>query len=264
MDALTRLWAVAENGDSMEIALRPHLLPKLLDRWPPTGLARHDSPSGTVTLSRGLSNQWVILPESGESGDDPSPEAWDQLEQTMTAFAVQRLGHLVAVHAAAIAWHGRVLVVPAASGAGKSTLAIAAASVGAAVLSDEYALLDPATALATGWRRPVFVAGADGSATRHDIAVDSEPLPVGLIAAVVYRDGSGNEWQPVTGGEAVGALLTNCVTGRRRPGGSMDAALAVSRTALAVKGRRGDAAVAIRQLLASMEYAVDERGPRLR
>lgn len=252
MAELVRVWGVADNGESIEVALRPHLLSELRRRWPPTGLVRHDGPSGTVRLSRGLSDDWVIIPGSGESGDDPSHEAWDQLEQTLTAFAVQRLGHLVAVHAAAIAWNGRVLVVPAASGGGKSTLALAAARAGASVLSDEYVLLDPSDATATGWSRPVYVdVGVDGPA-RHDVAVVLQPLPVGLIAAVTYDSDSGDVWVPMTGAEAVGHLLRNCVTASFRPSESMDAALAVCRDAPAIQGTRGDADVAVRELLVMM------------
>jgi len=94
----------------------------------------------------------------------------------MTAFAVQRLSRLVAVHAATIAWRGKALVVPTASGSGKSTLSMADVDAGADVLSDEDALIDPATGRVTGWRRPIQVAADDRSSTRHDVAVDSEPL----------------------------------------------------------------------------------------
>lgn len=253
MGELVRFWGVAENGDSIEVAVKPHLLPELLKRWPPVGLARHESPSGTVRLSRGLSNEWVIIPDQDESGDAPAEVAWDQLEQTMTAFTVQRLAHLVAVHAAAIAWKDKVLVVPGASGSGKSTLSMAAVSAGAAVLSDEYALIDPTTALTRGWRRPICVARADGTQARHDVAVDSELLPVGLIAVIAYRVDGRSEWQPMKGGEVVGELLTSCVTAPLRPTESMDAALAVARSAPAIKGIRGDAPAAVRELLALME-----------
>lgn len=253
MRELVRLWGVAENGESLEVVLRPHLLPELLKRWPPIGLARHESPSGTVLLSRGLSNEWVIIPDSGDSGDNPPEVAWDQLEQTMTAFTVQRLRNLVAVHAATILWKGKVLIVPAASGAGKSTLSLAAVNIGAAVLSDEYALIDPVTALASGWRRPIYVAGFDGSPTRHDVAVDSDPMPVGLVAVVTFGNGGGNEWEPMKGGEAVAELLKHCVTAALRPAESMDAALAVSRSAPAIKGTRGEAFTAVQDLLALLE-----------
>ncbi len=254
MAELARVWGVADSGESIEVALRRHLLPELARRWPPIGLVRHDVRSGVVRLSRGLSDEWVIIPGRGESGDDPSDAAWDQLEQTLTAFAVQRLGRRVAVHAAAIAWRGKVLLVPAASGGGKSSLALAAARAGASVLSDEYALLDPVHATATGWRRPIDIAeaGADG-VTRHDVAVELEPLPVGLIAAVAFDQDRGNAWVPMTAAEAVGQLLRNCVTAALRPSESMDAALAVCRDAPAIQGTRGDADAAIDALLAMLE-----------
>lgn len=253
MQTLVRFWGVAEDGDSIELAVRPHLVPELFRRWPPIGLVRHESASGTVRLSRGLSNQWTIIPDHNESGDDPSELAWDQLEQTMTAFAIQRLNHLVAVHAATIVWKERVLLVPAASGSGKSTLALAANNAGADVLSDEYALIDPATALVTGWRRPIDVTCKDGASVRCDVAVDSEPLPVGLIAAIGYSYGTRDEWATMTDAQAVTELLRHCVTAPLRPMDSMDAVLAVVRSAAAIKGTRGEAAVAIRKLLDMLE-----------
>lgn len=253
MSELVRVWGVAENGDAIEVALRPHLLPELMKRWPPLGLARHDSPSGSVQLSRGLSNDWVIIPGQEEPGDDPPDLAWDQLEQTMTAFAVQRLSHLAAIHAAVIASNGKALMVPAASGSGKSTLSLAAIDAGADVLSDEYALVDPLTGRVSGWRRPITVAGSDGSSTRRDVAVECEPLPIGLVAFVSFREGSRNEWESTPGAEAVAEILAHCVTAPFRPTESMDAALAVARSAQAVKGTRGEAEEAVRKLLALLE-----------
>lgn len=253
MTGLVRVWGVAENGDAIELAVRSHLQTELDRRWPPIGLARHDSPTGKVLLARGLSNDWTIIPDQDESGDHPPEMAWDQLEQTMTAFAVQRLSRLVAFHAATIAWKGKALVVPAASGSGKSTLCLAAIDAGADVLSDEYALIDPATGRVSGWRRPIDVAGSDGLSTRRDVAVDCEPLPLGLVAFVAFHDGSRNEWEPMTGAEVVAELLTHCVTAPLRPTESMDAALAVARSAAAIKGTRGEAVGAVRELIAMLE-----------
>lgn len=249
MQNLVRLWGVVENGESMELALRPHLVSELVRRWPPIGFQMHESSTGTVAQSRGLSNDWIIFPDRGESGDAPSQMAWDQLEQSMTAFAVLRLTRLVAVHAATIAWNNRVLLVPAASGSGKSTLSLAAHHAGAKVLSDEYTLIDPANGLVTGWSRAVEILEDDGDSSRCDITVKSEPLPVGLIAVVAHRAGARNEWSSITAGEAVGELLNHCVTARVRPAESMDAALTVARSTPAVRGTRGEAKEAILGLL---------------
>ena len=99
----------------------------------------------------------MVVPDAEGAGNNPPLVAWDLLERSLAVFAAHRLSRLVAVHAAVIGWHGRALVVPAVSGGGKSTLSLAAHQVGASVMSDEYALIDPETGFVTGWHRPVRI-----------------------------------------------------------------------------------------------------------
>jgi HprK-related kinase A len=63
--------------------------------------------------------------------------------------------HLVAVHAATLERDGVGLVMPALPGAGKSTLCAALANRGWRLLSDEFALVDPATGELLPVPRPV-------------------------------------------------------------------------------------------------------------
>lgn len=207
---------------------------------------------GPAAARVGLSDEWVIVPDVEESGESPPPVAWDLLESTLTLFAVNRLAHLVALHSAAIAHRGRVLVVPAVSGGGKSTLSVAAVEAGATLLSDEYTLIDPSTGLVTGWRRPVRRLLDDGGTERLDLTVASEPLPVGLVAAVAYDPGGNGTWKPISPGEATVELLAHTVCARSRPDAALDAVLAVTRSAPAVGGHRPDAAEAIARLLTLM------------
>lgn len=253
MQELTRFWGVAENGEVMELAVRPHLVDRLLERWPPVGLARHDEPVEPVVVQRGLSDEWIIIPDRDRSGDNPPLLAWDQLEQSMTLFAVQRMTRLVAVHSAVFVHDGRAIIVAAESGGGKSTLTVAAAEAGVSVLTDEYALLDPATGLVSGWRRPVRILCDDGTADRRDVAVDSDPVPVGLVAFVSYRSDVEPGWSELSPAEIAGELLGHTISARDRPHESFDAALAVARTARGVKGTRGDAVDTIGQLLALLD-----------
>lgn len=249
---LARFWGVAETGEAIEVAVAPSLVGELDRRWPPLGLERHTEPATPVTARVGLSNSWVIVPDVEESGESPPPVAWDLLESTLTLFAVTRLTHLVAVHSAAIAHDGRVLVVPAVSGSGKSTLSIAAVDAGASLLSDEYTLIDPATGLVSGWRRPVRRLRDDGETDRLDITSASEPLPVGLVAAVAYDPEGSGTWRSISPGEATTELLSHCICARTRPDDSLDAVLAVTRSAAAVAGGRPDAPEAIEALLELM------------
>ncbi len=221
------------------------------------GLTRSDTPVEPTVIQRGLSDEWIIIPDRDPSGDNPPPEAWDQLEQTVTLFAVRGLVRLVAVHAAALEWNGRAIVIPAASGGGKSTLSIAAHRAGLTVLSDEYALIDPASGLVTGWPRPVRTLRADGTVDRHRIATASEPIPAGLLAFLTHQkqaeQSDAGSWSPLTPAQAVGELLSHTLCARDRPHESFDAALAVARTARAVKGSRGEAADEVAALVALCE-----------
>ena len=141
------------------------------------------------------------------------------------------------------------LIVPGTSGAGKSTLCVAAVAAGAEVLSDEYALVDPTSGLVTGWRRAVRIRRPGGCADRLDLATESGPVPVGLIALVAHAGESARSWAPVSGAEAVLGLIANAVCAQSRPDEALDAALAVTRSAPAIAGLRGEAGDAIVELL---------------
>lgn len=264
---LERCWGVAQDGAVIEVAVHPSLVPELERRWPPVGLDRRFEPTEPIEGRVGLSNEWIIVPDREPSGDSPPPVAWDLLEQTLTLFSAQRLTRLVAVHSAAIAHNGRVMVVPARSEGGKSTLSIAAHRAGATVLSDEYTLIDPATGLVTGWTRPVRrrrgPSDSVGEIERLDIAVPSAPMPVGLIASVVYDPAtteSSGAWEPVSAAQATVELLAHTICARTRPHDSLDAALHVTRTAHAVAGPRGDADIAVRELLDLLDRQPERSG----
>lgn len=250
---LARCWGVAEDGAAVEVALVPSLVGELDRRWPPLGLRRQFVPAEPLEARFGLSDMWMVVPDSEESGDSPSPEAWDLIESELTHFAVTRLARLVPVHSAAIAHHGKVLVVPAGSEGGKSTLSVAAASAGARVLSDEYTLIDPRSGDVMGWRRPVRIRRPEGSMERLDLAVASDPMPVGLIAAVTYNPASDGAWRGLSPAEATAELLSHTICARSRPDDALDAALAIARSATAIAGTRHDADVAIKDLLAMMD-----------
>ncbi|WP_157789620.1 hypothetical protein [Candidatus Microthrix parvicella] len=237
----------------IEVALAPSLVVELDRRWPPVGLRRQVMPAEPIEARFGLSDEWMIVPDVEASGDSPTSAAWDLLESELTLFSVRRLTRLVPVHAAAISNKGNVLMVPAPSEGGKSTLAIAAASAGATVLSDEYTLIDPQTGCVEGWRRPVRRRRPDGSTERLDLARPTGPLPVGLIAAVSYDPGSEGEWNELSPAEATAEVLSQTICARSRPDDALDAVLLITRAARAIGGTRPDADTAIARLFAIMD-----------
>ena len=238
---LVRCWGRADDGAVVEVAVHPSVADALVERWPPVGLVRCDRPIGPVAHR--------VTVSAAEVGGGPRPGR-DRVESDLALFSAERLAGFIAVHAAVIVRGSKALVVPGASGVGKSTLCVAAAAAGAQILTDEYALVDPARGLVTGWRRPVRVRQPGGRVDRLDLATESEPVPVGLIAFVAHAKGSEPSWTPITRAEAVLGLLANTVCARSRPDEALDAALAIARSARAVAGPRGEAADAVVELLA--------------
>lgn len=236
-----RCWGVADDGAVVEVAVHPTVADALIERWPPVGLARCDRPMGSVAHR-------VTVSLAEDVGG--LRRGWDRVESELALFASERLAGLVAVHAAVIVQGSVALVVPGASGVGKSTLCVAAAAAGAEILTDEYALVDPASGLVAGWPRPVRVRRPGGGADRLDLVTESWPVSVGLLAFVAHVTGSAPLWAPITRAEAVLGLLANTVCARSRPDAALDAALAVVRSASAVAGSRGEAADAVVELLA--------------
>lgn len=245
---IVRCWGVADDGAVVEVTVHCTIGDALVERWPPLGLVRSDHPAGPiahrVTVDR-------------VDGDGGPGRGCDRVESELALFASERLAGLVAVHAAVILRGSMALIVPGTSGAGKSTLCVAASAVGAVVLSDEYALVDPASGLVTGWRRPVRVRQPGGAVDRLDIATESGPVPVGLVALVTHTADPARPWVPISGAEAVLGLLANTVCARSRPDEALDAALVIARSTPAVAGPRGEAADAIVELL----DLVDNVGP---
>ncbi len=246
-------WGVAEDGSTVEIDHHRAARTGVSERWPPLGLIRSEVPIRRPDLR-------IVVGSSGPGGEPtvtvdgaPTGGGWERVESELALFAAERLSGLVAIHAAAVIRGAGALLVPGASGVGKSSLCVAAADAGARVLTDEYALVDPVSGLVTGWRRPVRVRRADGGIDRLALTVASGPVPIGLVAIVAYDPHARMSWAPISGAEAVMALIANTVCARSRPDEALEAALAISHSAPAVAGTRGEAADAVVALLALLD-----------
>lgn len=250
-----RWWGITERGPAVEVRVpRPveHLLEQ---RWPPVGLLRSHVEPADVRLTIEVRIDWEhgstqVVVDGVEAGG-----GWERVESDLALFAAEHLAESVAVHAAVLVHRGRAILVPGVSGVGKSTLSVAAVAAGVAVLTDEYALVHPTTGLVTGWRRPVRLRRPGGVIERLDLAVESPPVPVGLVALVRFERGAVDQWADITAADAVLGLMANTVCARSRPDESFDAALAIARGARAVSGVRGEAEVAIAELVALLDRA---------
>ena len=166
---------------------------------------------------------------------------WSEVELTVAAHA----GPPAFVHAGAVAFAGRALILPGASGAGKSTLVRALLLAGATYLSDEFALLD-----ARGWAhpyaRPLRLRGAGGRAEAVDpralgAAVSTGPLPVGAVVVTRYQPGGSWTPSPLTSGQVALALIGNAVGAKVHREVVLGCTVAAAKDARGLAGDRGAA-----------------------
>lgn len=225
--------------------------PVLTQHWPPTGLVRIDSTDGAPDLVVHVDGDAELPDEVRLTGNEEDlGTGWTRVESVLGLFAAEHLRGRVAIHAGVVRWRDRLLILPGPSFAGKSTLCLALAEAGADVLSDEYALVTPATGEAVGWHRPIHRRRPEGPTERVPIERSaSEPAPVALVAALRYDPQQPPSVVEISAADAAEILLQNTVSAHRSPGEAFAAATAVARQAKAISGTRSEAAAAARDLL---------------
>jgi len=172
--------------------------------------------------------------------------------------------HGLFVHAAAVAWRGVGIVIPARSMAGKSTLVRALVAAGADYYSDEYAVLDT-TGRLHPYHKPISIRSTpETGGTASEVVgvglvgrLGTEPVPVHLVVSTSYRPGDG--WSPTTlnGAASTLVLVENTVAARRVPETMLAVVAAVAGSARIVSGARPDADTAARHILVMADEIVD-------
>lgn len=124
---------------------------------------------------------------------------------------LQRLTGLRAVHAGAVVWGGRALLMPGSSHAGKSSLVAELLRQGATYFSDEYALID-AEGRVHPYPRPLLL--RNGSPKQHPVlpgecnaSVGNAPAPIGWILSLQYQPAGGWNIETIPQSEALMTLL---------------------------------------------------------
>jgi hypothetical protein len=165
----------------------------------------------------------------------------------------------VFVHAGAVAWNGRAIVIPGSTLSGKSTLVTALVKAGATYLSDEYAVLD-GDGRVYPFPKPISFR-AEPTAKQVDIPVETiggtvarKAMPAGLVLIATYKATA--RWRPrqLTPGEGVLAMLSHTLAGRLAPTRVFKALEGVAARAPVVKSVRGEAAEIVPQILRQLEH----------
>jgi hypothetical protein len=166
---------------------------------------------------------------------------------------IERLTSFRAVHAGAVAWNGRAMLLPGATHAGKSTLVAELLRRGATYFSDEYALIDPEGRVHP-YPRPLLLRNGQPQqvpalAADLNAPVGASPAPVAWILSLDYHPAGAWAVAATSQSEALLNLLRNTPhTLELSPGMTQSFRGAVA-GASCYSGSRADAADAARRLL---------------
>jgi hypothetical protein len=157
------------------------------------------------------------------------------------------------IHAGAVAYDGRAIVVPGHSFTGKSTLTAALVRAGATYYSDEFAVLDD-DGLVHPYPKPIELRPDSFTQVPHDVEVfggsaGEAPVPIRLAVITYFRPDAG--WSPreISPGEAALSFVSHTATVWRRPQEALRAMSRALSGAIALEGERGEADEVAEQLL---------------
>jgi hypothetical protein len=181
-------------------------------------------------------------------------QVYEALESDLQLYVAERAQRRVFIHAGAVAWKGKALIIPGSSFSGKTTLTRELVSAGALFYSDEYAVLDGRGRLHP-FHRPLQIR-ENGTGRQTKYTIESlggerglKPLPVELVILSEYRKGA--RWRPrqLSAGQGALAVMAHAVSARRQPEAVLETLQHVVTRAPVLKGTRGEASEAVDKIL---------------
>jgi hypothetical protein len=170
----------------------------------------------------------------------------------------------VFLHAGAVCWMGKAIIIPADSGKGKTTLVKALVEAGAEYLSDEHAILDE-----EGWVYPFlrelkFRSNVNGQYRQDSVAINdfggvarSEPTRIGMVLISEYVPGGA--WKPeiLTTGQGLMELIPHTIPLRVNAEFSLNALKNGLKGAIIARSARGEASDAAKNILVFLEEHIN-------
>jgi hypothetical protein len=167
------------------------------------------------------------------------------------------------IHAGAVGWKGKAIVMPGTSFIGKSTLVAEFVRQGADYYSDDYAIFDMEGAL-YAFPRTLAMRADDENYTPFELTPDelggvvgTKPIPVGTVLFTEYiRDA---EWKPeiLTPGQAVLAMVPFTFSFVNRPEFSLGVLNKIAERAIIVSSQRASADIFVKFFLDFVDKNVD-------
>ncbi|MFY9607513.1 MAG: hypothetical protein WAU45_02720 [Blastocatellia bacterium] len=242
---------------------KPEFLDRILDHapplWKPTSVQFVERlfslHVGGAGLRRNGRSAYRLLDDLDTAAESRSlKEILKVFEVRLKMYVAEMARRRVFVHAGAVGWQGKAIVVPGHSMCGKTSLVAELVRAGATYYSDEYAVLDSQGRVhpypqSLAMRKPGSPKQKNRSVEEIGGVNGTKPLPVGLV--VVSRHESGARWRPeeLSGGQGVLELLANTVPARRKPEVVIPILRKVVMGATILKGVRGEAKETARHIL---------------
>jgi hypothetical protein len=156
--------------------------------------------------------------------------------------------NLVFLHAGAVAWNEKAIVMPAHSFSGKTTLVAELVKLGAVYYSDEYAVID-ADGRVNPYERDLSVR-FDGGRSEHTlIPVETiggkagvDPVPIGMLLLTTYDPNACFQPKRLTLGEAIVGTIPFAIPVLKYPERTIKHLQTAFEHSICLSSARGDAA----------------------
>ena len=190
----------------------------------------------------------IFLTHDGEKLEHDVPEYFfDHFNSIIRVAVAERAVDHLFIHAGAVGWKGKAIILPGTSFVGKSTLVAELVRQGAVYYSDDYAIFDRSGRLYP-FPRTLSMRADDDNHTRFDLTPDQlgavtgiDPLEVGTVLLTEYR--SDALWEPkvLSPGQGVLEIMPFTFSFVNRPDFSLGVLNNVSSRAIIVSSLRGSA-----------------------
>ena len=249
-----RAYGVSVRVRTSSAEMLPLLIPHLPPGWKPSS-GRPEVIYSLIVRGTGRRQRYSLFRDEEVVIQSATLKQFvDSFESNLHQYIAKTSPRRVFVHAGAVVWRGRAIIIPGRSFTGKTTLVAELVRAGAVFYSDEYAVLDERGRVHP-FARPLGMRPKGGTSQRRihpesiTAKIGGKPAPVGLILISKYLPNA--RWQPrqLTKGNGVLEVLSHTVPARTRPG----SALAMIRQAVAqgeiIKTARGEARPTARLIL---------------
>jgi hypothetical protein len=239
-----------------EKALLERMTPALPPNWVENDTAASELRFELVTEDR---KSYRIMLNDGLLLDDSLESMFGSLPSLLRQYLAAEARDVVFVHAGAVAYKGRGIVIPGKSFSGKTTLVTALVKAGAEYYSDEYAVIRPDGALLP-YPKDLSLRLTDGERSQTERSIGElggvagiEPVKIGLLVLTEYRASA--VWEPaeLSVAQGVVGMLGHTEPVQERPEMALAAITQGLSGARVLQGRRGDADTTAAALLAILD-----------